>query len=128
MKTLPDGWPRFEKKDFAYDGRHLTYKPGVWQALKRVFPDIDVEREFKLMERWLAFNSPKKNWTRFVCNWLLKARTTASVPNKPDIEMPVSTAPRKTRSNGGPTSLGDALVEELWEKIERRARGDRDAV
>ena len=64
----------FKKGDITWDGRYFKFGKDVYQNLKKVFSDKEVEDEIKKAERWALYNPPKKDWTRFVCNWLNRAK------------------------------------------------------
>jgi len=107
---LVNGWPHFEKNDFGYDGRHLTFAtPAVYQALKRVYSDVDVDYELRQLEIWLTSHPPKRDWKRFVCNNLLRAKKRQSVPNTRTIEQPGVDRDGPARQE--PRSIGDLLAD-----------------
>lgn len=70
----------FHKGDIEWDGRYFRFKEGVYQNLKKVFSDKDVEDEIGKAERYLLYSPPKKNWTRFLCNWLNRANKKKNAP------------------------------------------------
>lgn len=62
-----------QKSDFSYDGRFIHIKERSMKILKDIFNDRDIEAEIKKMEEWLIDHPPKKDWRRFVCNWLRRS-------------------------------------------------------
>ena len=74
-----------------------------------MFSDVDVDAEIRKMERWLSFNRPKKNWTAFVCKWLLRSKSKASVPNDPTVENPGRY--REGVERKAPRPIANALIE-----------------
>ena len=65
---------RFDLGDVDYINGKIVFAPGVEAQIKSKFPDKDVEKEILKAERWLLVNPPKKNYTRFLINWLNNAR------------------------------------------------------
>lgn len=61
---------KYKKGDIAFDGRHFVFKPGIYASLKQNFWQTDVDHEIDKAERWLLYNPPKKDFTKYLCNWL----------------------------------------------------------
>ena len=69
----------FKKDDIGFDGQHFTFKDGVYQNLKKIFAEKEFEDEVKKAERWLLFNPPKKDYRRYLCNWLNNSKTKSAI-------------------------------------------------
>jgi hypothetical protein len=63
----------FNRDDITFDGRYFKFKEGVYLNLLKVFSDKDVAKELRNAERWLLANPPKKNYAKFIVNWLNRA-------------------------------------------------------
>ena len=87
---------KFKKDDVGYDGKNFTYKDGVYQRLKKVFFDKDFDFEINKAERWLLSHPDKKDYTRFLCNWLNRAdmKKTSKYDPKPLQRAGVESAPK----------------------------------
>lgn len=102
----------FKKDDITWDGRYFKFKPEVYQRLKKVFSDKDTEDEIKKAERWALYNPPKKNWTKFVCNWLNRANGKQGIRREQE---KVMQSP-KSRENFAPAEAVQQMVKGLTEK------------
>lgn len=71
---------KYKKGDFGYDGSHITYTPEIYRELKKDYWDVEVDAELRKMELWLLSHPLKKDWRRFVCNWLSRADKKKAVP------------------------------------------------
>lgn len=107
--------PLLKKGDVEYDGLHFIFLPDVYQKLKKLFPEKDFEYEVKKAERWLTFNKPKKDITRFLCNWLNQAPMKKSAPV---CETPISFG---VRTANQPRSLGSSLGDVMRDIQSRRS-------
>ena len=45
-------------------------------ALRKAYPNVDIDTELKKSKMWLLSNTPKRNLKKFVNNWMSKAMTT----------------------------------------------------
>lgn len=70
---------KFAKDDIGFDGSHFTFKEGVYQQLKKIFAEKEFDEEVKKAERWLLFNPPKKDYRRYLCNWLNNSKTKSAI-------------------------------------------------
>ncbi len=54
---------------------------------KLKYPNVNLDLERQKMINWAAVNSPKKNWKRFITNWLNKAMADNASTKNPDDEI-----------------------------------------
>jgi hypothetical protein len=70
-----------------FRGRHLEISELDWNDWGATYPSVDIEREFRMMDDWLESNPRrrKKNYRRFITNWLKaeerRARVTKAEQN-----------------------------------------------
>jgi len=92
---------------------------GLADTWKVSFPDVDVEAELRKAAAWAGANKPKKNWQRFLVNWLsssqsriLERRVKETFPakQKPVSEMPTYNYSMFKERWG---NLGDDFVERV---------------
>ena len=71
-KTIPNGdkpQPYKEKVEHFF-----TKIDTEWvTALKKAYPNVDIDTELGKTKMWLLSNSPKRNLKKFVNNWMAKA-------------------------------------------------------
>lgn len=65
---------KFKRDDITFNGKSFVFKEGIWKKLNELFHDKEVLHETQKAERWLQYNHPKKNYTKFLCNWLNRAK------------------------------------------------------
>lgn len=65
-----------ERKPSVSYGSCLEIDPILRDSLKKKYPGVDLDYEVGKMEAWIAANpnKHKKNWHRFVVNWLARVR------------------------------------------------------
>ena len=86
IKTIPNGEmpdPYEEKVEYFFE--NVDEKWVV--ALKDAYPNVDIEDKFKEAKMWLLSNTshPKKNFKKFVNNWIKSAKANRQVASpKPD--------------------------------------------
>ena len=56
--------------DVKYVGEKFSLTAEFREQLEVKFPNVNIDSELLKMERWLAFNKPKKDYRRFIVNWL----------------------------------------------------------
>ena len=72
MKTIPNGekpQPYKEKVENFF----ATIDVEWLQALRKAYPNVDIDTELDKIKMWLLSNSPKRNLKKFTNNWLAKA-------------------------------------------------------
>jgi len=71
-KTIPNGekpQPYKEKVENFF----ATIDVEWLQALRKAYPNVEIDTELDKIKRWLLSNSPKRNLKKFTNNWLSKA-------------------------------------------------------
>ena len=71
-KTIPNGekpQPYKEKVENFF----ATIDVEWLQALRKAYPNVDIDPELDKIKMWLLSNSPKRNLKKFTNNWLAKA-------------------------------------------------------
>jgi len=71
-KKVPNGEkpkPYKEKIEYFFNTMDLEWL----DALRKAYPNVDIEVELNKSKMWLLSNSPKRNLKKFVNNWLAKA-------------------------------------------------------
>ena len=71
-KTIPNGekpQPYKEKVENFF----ATIDVEWLQALRKAYPNVDIDTELNKAKMWLLSNSPKRNLKKFTNNWLAKA-------------------------------------------------------
>ena len=71
-KTIPNGekpQPYKEKVENFF----ATVDVEWLQALRKAYPNVDIDTELDKIKMWLLSNSPKRNLKKFTNNWLAKA-------------------------------------------------------
>ena len=71
-KTIPNGekpQPYKEKVENFF----ATIDVEWLQALRKAYPNVEIDTEFNKAKMWLLSNSPKRNLKKFTNNWLAKA-------------------------------------------------------
>lgn len=61
---------RPDAEDISFDGRNLQMPKEAEAWFVSLYPEKDVPREIKNASRWLIVNGEKKNYVRFLVNWL----------------------------------------------------------
>ena len=72
MKTIPNGdkpQPYKEKVEHFF----ATIDVEWLQALRKAYPNVEIDTELDKIKMWLLSNSPKRNLKKFTNNWLAKA-------------------------------------------------------
>ena len=72
MKTIPNGekpQPYKEKVENFF----ATIDVEWLQALRKAYPNVEIDTELDKVKMWLLSNSPKRNLKKFTNNWLAKA-------------------------------------------------------
>ena len=71
-KAIPNG---DKPKPYKEKVEHFFTKIDTeWvTALKKAYPNVDIDTEMNKAKMWLLSNSPKRNLKKFVNNWLAKA-------------------------------------------------------
>ena len=72
MKTIPNGekpQPYKEKVENFF----ATIDVEWLQALRKAYPNVEIDTELEKIKMWLLSNSPKRNLKKFTNNWLAKA-------------------------------------------------------
>ena len=70
------------KPTAQYKDSKLVVDPLFLAELGAVYEPASIQAELPKMERWLAFNKPKKDYRRFITNWLSNALDRKSNNNK----------------------------------------------
>ena len=71
-KTIPNGekpQPYKEKVENFF----ATIDVEWLQALRKAYPNVEIDTELDKIKMWLLSNSPKRNLKKFTNNWLAKA-------------------------------------------------------
>ena len=71
-KTIPNGekpQPYKEKVENFF----ATVDVEWLQALRKAYPNVEIDTELDKIKMWLLSNSPKRNLKKFTNNWLAKA-------------------------------------------------------
>ena len=71
-KTIPNGdkpQPYKEKVEHFFATIDIEWV----SALRKAYPNVDIDTELGNAKMWLLSNSPKRNLKKFVNNWLAKA-------------------------------------------------------
>jgi hypothetical protein len=71
-KTIPNGdkpKPYKEKVEHFFATVDIEWT----SALRKAYPNVDIDTEMNKAKMWLLSNSPKRNLKKFVNNWLAKA-------------------------------------------------------
>ena len=71
-KTIPNGekpQPYKEKVENFF----ATIDAEWLQALRKAYPNVEIDTELDKIKMWLLSNSPKRNLKKFTNNWLAKA-------------------------------------------------------
>ena len=71
-KTIPNGekpQPYKEKVENFF----ATIDVEWLQALRKAYPNVEIDTELDKVKMWLLSNSPKRNLKKFTNNWLAKA-------------------------------------------------------
>ena len=74
-KTIPSGEkpkPYKEKVEIFF----TTIDVDWVTALRKAYPNVDIDTELNKAKMWLLSNTPKRNLKKFVNNWMAKAMTT----------------------------------------------------
>tara|TARA_R100001594_G_scaffold137520_1_gene180629 strand:+ start:972 stop:1406 length:435 start_codon:yes stop_codon:yes gene_type:complete len=74
-KTIPKGnkpKPYKEKVEHFF----VTLDIEWTSALRKAYPNVDIDAELNKSKMWLLSNTPKRNLKKFVNNWMSKAMTT----------------------------------------------------
>ena len=72
MKKIPNGekpQPYKEKVENFF----ATIDVEWLQALRKAYPNVEIDTELDKVKMWLLSNSPKRNLKKFTNNWLSKA-------------------------------------------------------
>ena len=72
MKTIPNGekpQPYKEKVENFF----ATVDVEWLQALRKAYPNVEIDTELDKIKMWLLSNQPKRNLKKFTNNWLAKA-------------------------------------------------------
>ena len=72
MKKIPNGeepQPYKEKVENFF----ATVDVEWLQALRKAYPNVDIDTELNKAKMWLLSNSPRRNLKKFTNNWLAKA-------------------------------------------------------
>ena len=72
MKKIPNGekpQPYKEKVENFF----ATIDVEWLQALRKAYPNVEIDTELDKIKMWLLSNSPKRNLKKFTNNWLAKA-------------------------------------------------------
>ena len=71
-KTIPNG---DEPKPYKEKVEHFFAAIDIeWvSALKKAYPNVEIDTEMDKAKMWLLSNSPKRNLKKFVNNWMAKA-------------------------------------------------------
>ena len=92
-KKVPNGEkpkPYKEKVEYFFNTMDLEWL----DALRKAYPNVDIEVELDKSKMWLLSNTPKRNLKKFVNNWLAKAmgskqhRQTEAAPRVPKYVAP----------------------------------------
>lgn len=103
---------KYSRTDITFDGTHFVFAPGVYQSVKKDWSDVDVDHEIKKAERWLTFHHPKKDYRRFLLNWLNSQYVQLRRPVVKS-EKPVQIGNRTTKEGGAARSLSEAMNSAL---------------
>ena len=71
-KTIPNGekpQPYKEKVENFF----ATIDVEWLQALRKAYPNVKIDTELDKVKMWLLSNSPKRNFKKFINNWMAKA-------------------------------------------------------
>ena len=74
-KTIPKGdkpKPYKEKVEHFFATLDLEWS----NALRKAYPNVDIDTELNKAKMWLLSNTPKRNLKKFVNNWMAKAMGT----------------------------------------------------
>lgn len=55
-----------------FDGTDFHVSEGLLTKWAKAFPDVNIDLEIERASVWAASNPPKKDWQRFLSNWLSK--------------------------------------------------------
>ena len=56
----------------GFDGTDFHVSEGLLTKWAKAFPDVNIDLEIERASVWAASNPPKKDWQRFLSNWLSK--------------------------------------------------------
>ena len=74
-KSIPEGdkpKPYKEKVEHFFATLDIEWT----SALRKAYPNVDIDAELNKSKMWLLSNTPKRNLKKFVNNWMSKAMTT----------------------------------------------------
>lgn len=72
--------------------------------MKKDFWGVDVDDAIKKAERWLLFNPPKKDYTKFLCNWFNRSYPKPAIALKDE---------PKYKGRGDGTSVPHSLYDSI---------------
>ena len=125
-KTIPNGekpQPYKEKVENFF----ATVDVEWLQALRKAYPNVEIDTELDKIKMWLLSNSPKRNLKKFTNNWLAKAmgqkqnKQTEAAPLYKKYKAPIS--PEVMYGSRKAPAINDddiASPEEIKEMLSRK--------